>query len=50
MFVPFVVLVFLIKFWADAKKPFFICLAALPFSAIGGVITAMQTAQAVGVM
>jgi hypothetical protein len=50
IFVPFVSLVFLIKFWADAKKPFFICLAALPFSVIGGVIAGMQTAQAVGVM
>ena len=29
MFIPFVVIVFLVKFWDDAKKPFFIYLAGL---------------------
>ena len=50
MFVPFVGLVFLIKFWAKAKKPFFIQLAGLPFYLIGMAITATQVAQTAGGM
>jgi len=47
MFVPFVSLVFLIKFWGQAKRPFFIQLAGLPFYFIGWVIM-LKAAASVG--
>ncbi len=47
MFVPFVSLVFLIKFWGQAKKPFFIQLAGLPFYLIGWVMM-LKAAASVG--
>ena len=46
MFIPFVSLYFLVKFWDNAKKPFFIQLAGLvPY--ILGIVLAGAGAEAV---
>jgi hypothetical protein len=42
MFIPFVGLIFVIKFWDKTKKPFLYYLACIPFFIIGGVMSASQ--------
>ncbi len=51
LFVPFVSLIFVIKFWPETKKNFLRCLIGVPFYAIGmfmmaGDITAAMDAGA----
>jgi len=38
MLVPFVGLIFIIKYWDEAKKPFLRSLIAIPFYIAGGVL------------
>lgn len=48
MFIPFVGLVFLVKFWSDAKKAFFLQLLAIPFYIVGVILIAMVAKETIG--
>lgn len=38
LFVPFVALIFIIKYWADARRPFLRSLLSIPFMFVGGML------------
>jgi uncharacterized membrane protein len=40
LFVPFGALIYIIKFWDNAKKPFLMSLIAIPFYIIGMILAA----------
>lgn len=42
MFVPFVGLIFIIKFWEKTKKPFLYYLTCIPFFIIGSILASSQ--------
>ncbi len=44
LLVPFVALVFLIKYWNESAKPFLVSLAGTGLTIIGGVLSGMSAA------
>ena len=46
LLIPFVAIVFVIKYWAEAKRGFFIWLIGLPIAIIGGVLAGFGAASA----